>query len=60
MTEHNDRDTNVEPNHMQLAFSILLREKFEWVKNIMVYNPSISLIERTAMNALNCTRLIRN
>jgi hypothetical protein len=50
----------VEHCHMQLAFAILLREKFQWVNDIVVYDPVLSFLDRRAINQLDCTCLSVN
>jgi hypothetical protein len=51
---------NMEDSHMQLAFAILLREKFQWVNDIIVYDPVLSFVDRRAINQLDCTCLSVN
>ena len=46
-----------EYRHMQFALAILLREKFQWVSDIQVYDPVFSAIDRMAINVFNCTCL---
>jgi hypothetical protein len=45
---------------LQLAFAILLREKFEWVNDIVVFDPILSPLETRAICELNCTYLFVN
>jgi hypothetical protein len=51
---------SLDHNHMQLSLAILLRERFQWVSDIVVYDPVLSPIERMAINAFNCTCLSVN
>lgn len=57
---HNNENTDVEPQHMQLCLAILMRENFEWVRDIVVYDPVLSTIEQEAINALDCNFLSVN
>jgi hypothetical protein len=50
----------VEVCHAQLAFAILLREKFQWVNDIVVYDPLVPPVQQKAINAFNCTFLSVN
>jgi len=47
-------------SQMQLAFAILMKEKFDFVNDIVLYDPILSTIERTAINELGCTVLHDN
>lgn len=47
-------------NSTQLAFVILLRKKFQWVSDIVVYDPSVPPVQQKAINAFNCTFLSVN
>ena len=51
---------NMEDSHMQLAFAILLREKFQWVNDIVVYDCVLSFVDRRSINQLDCTCLSVN
>lgn len=42
---------------MLLAFVLLLREKFYWVNDIVVYDRALPRLERELMKALNCSLL---
>ena len=55
--ERSDYTRNVEVCHMQLALAILLREKFQWVNDIVVYDPIMSPLQQKAISAFNCTFL---
>ena len=44
-----------ERSQIQLAFALLLKEKFELVDHILVYDPLMSRLERTAISRLGCT-----
>ena len=55
--ERSDYTRNVEVCHMQLALAILLKEKFQWVNDIVVYDPRLCPLEKKAISAFNCTFL---
>ena len=40
---------------MQLALPLLLRDKLQWVNDIVVYDPVLTPLEQKAICALNCT-----
>ena len=40
---------------MQLALPLLLRDKLQWVNDIVVYDPVLTPLEQKAIRALNCT-----
>jgi len=58
--EHCVRDYHVEFSCMQLAFAILLREKFEWINDIVVFDPDHTSFDKIAMHHLGCTSLLVN
>jgi hypothetical protein len=53
----NAAENYAEIHCIQLAFAILLREKFEWVNDIVVYDPIQTLFDVMAINSLKCTCL---
>jgi len=57
---HHNSDTDIEAHHMQLCLAILLRENFEWVHDIVVYDPVLSTFEQEAINAFDCNYLSVN
>ena len=57
MTPDKENPVDVEPNHMHLCLAILLREKFDWVHDIVVYDPVLSTMEKEAINAFDCNCL---
>ena len=40
---------------MQLALPLLLRDKVQWVNDIVVYDPVLTPLEQKDIHALNCT-----
>ena len=49
-----------ERHYIQLGFAILLREKFKWVNDIVVYDPVHSPLDEMVLNSLDCTCLSIN
>jgi hypothetical protein len=58
--EPNDQYRYVQPHRMQLCLAILLRKNFEWVHDVLVYDPALSPMEQKAINAFDCTCLAVN
>jgi len=61
MVELNEQKPyGVEVHHMQLCLAILLRNNFEWVHDVVVYDPVLSPMEQKAINAFDCSCLSVN
>ena len=58
--EPTKHEREAEVSHLQLAFVILLKERFEWVNDIVVYDPCLSPLEQKAISAFDCTFLAVN
>ena len=48
-------ENQVEVGSMQLALPLLLRDKLQWVNDIVVYDPVLTPLEQKDIHALNCT-----
>lgn len=49
-----------EPPRLQLSLAILMKRKFDWIGEIQVFDPIISLIESKVLNSLGCSVLSIN
>ena len=48
-------ENQVEVGSMQLDLPLLLRDKLQWVNDIVVYDAVLTQLEQKAIHALNCT-----
>ena len=48
-------ENQVEVGSMQLALPLLLRDKLQWVNDIVVYDPVLTPLEQKVILSLNCT-----
>jgi len=58
--QKNESEFDLECNRMQLCLAILLRENFQWVNDIVVYDPVLSGVDQKAIHVLDCTYLSVN
>ncbi|KAL8171742.1 hypothetical protein V2J09_023546 [Rumex salicifolius] len=49
-----------EPPRLQLSLAILMKRKFDWIGDIEVFDPVLSLTETRALEALGCSVLSMN
>ncbi|XP_073157282.1 protein SENSITIVITY TO RED LIGHT REDUCED 1-like [Henckelia pumila] len=49
-----------EPPRFQLSFALLMKRKFDWIGEIEVFDPIISLTESKVLNSLGCSVLSVN
>ncbi|KAL2542497.1 Protein SENSITIVITY TO RED LIGHT REDUCED 1 [Abeliophyllum distichum] len=49
-----------EPPRLQLSLAILIKRKFDWIGEIQVFDPIISLMESKVLTSLGCSVLSIN